>query len=129
MTPRVAITSWTENQMPPPPGRRYVFNGFARNLPEGSVSYIYVVARRPRPYEGSKHWLVSPMADYRSNGTWTVEWGVPNPPAEAEWIAVLWLIPCCDSGGAAPDPIIRRQGPEAAGVVAHAKAPPSASPR
>jgi hypothetical protein len=53
MTPRVAITSWTENQMPPPPGRRYVFNGFARNLPEGSVSYIYVVARRPRPYEGS----------------------------------------------------------------------------
>jgi hypothetical protein len=60
-------------------------------------------------------------------GTWSVEWGVPNPPAEADWIAVVWLLQ--GGGGAGPAPAIRRMGPETEVVVAYAKAPPSAGPR
>jgi hypothetical protein len=134
--PEVAITSWEQSPMPPPPGQRYVFKGFARNLSEEGSSYIFVVARRPSsqpdeesPLLGDDEWLVSPMAVAGDDGRWAVEWGLPNPPAAAEWIAVVWL-DICPTGacGGNPYAALAAEGPEAADVDGFAPAPPGISP-
>ncbi|TCO28089.1 hypothetical protein EV652_10671 [Kribbella steppae] len=136
--PSIAITSWSERPIPPPPGRRYRFTGTAQG-PLFSGSAIFVVAR-PNPQTGAESatrtaravgkWLVSPEARVEQDGRWTVEWDLPNPPAEAEWIAVVWW-PApreCPSGVSTCEPDARQElsarGPRSTDVQAFATAPP-----
>jgi len=121
----VAITSWSERPLPPPPGKRYVFAGIARNLPSGQ-SLIFVIAAEPNMASG--RWLVSPYTAPFKDGRWTVQWDLPNPPAQARWMAVVWFDNSCPSGsgcGGNPYPELEGLGPDAPHVVAVATAPPT----
>jgi hypothetical protein len=121
----VAIISWSERPLPPPPGKRYEFTGIARNLPAGQ-SFIYVIAA-----EGSRapgRWLASPPFVPTEDGRWAIQWDLPDPPAQARWMAVVWF-ESCPAGGCAgiPLPQLEKFGPDAPGVVAVAT--PSPTPR
>ncbi|GAA4495131.1 hypothetical protein GCM10023191_035370 [Actinoallomurus oryzae] len=134
--PVLAITSWTEDELPPH-GRSFTFAGTVRGVGSGDFA-VYVVAqtapvratepvpvlssptgRHPSPpvvYQ--EHWLVSPPARLESDGSWRVErWDVPDPPRHAHWLAVVQLT------GRVPDnrdPSLESNGPDAGGVVATA---------
>ena len=118
----VAITSWSERPLPPPPGKRYEFMGIARNLPSGQP-YIYVIAAESNKSSGQ--WLASPPFVPTKDGRWKIQWDLPNPPAQARWMAVVWF-ETCPTGGCAgiPLPQLEKFGPDAPGVVAVATAPP-----
>lgn len=118
----VAIISWSERPLPPPPGKRYEFMGIARNLPSGQ-SYIYVIAAKSNKASGQ--WLASPPFVPAEDGRWKIRWDLPNPPAQARWTAVVWF-ESCPTGGCAgiPLPQLKEFGPDAPGVVAVATAPP-----
>lgn len=121
----IAITSWSERPLPPPPGRRYVFTGIARNLPSGQ-SLIFVIAAENNKASGQ--WLVSPYTAPSNDGRWTVQWDLPNPPAQAQWMAVVWFDNSCPPGqhcGGNPYPQLENLGPDAPHVVAVTTAPTS----
>jgi hypothetical protein len=123
----VAITSWSEQTLPPPPGRRYVFEGVARNLPSGR-SLIFVVAAENDVASGQ--WLVSPFTALSEDGRWKIQWDLPNPPAQARWMAVVWFDPCPPGGGSCagnPYPALAAEGPNAPKVVAVGTAPSTPS--
>ena len=122
----VAIISWSERPLPPPPGKRYEFTGIARNLPSGQ-SFIYVIAAESNKASGQ--WLASPPFVPTEDGRWTIQWDLPNPPAQARWMAVVW-IEGCPTGGCAgiPLPQLEESGPDAPGVVAVATAPAHPTP-
>src|SRR5262245_55910741 len=80
----VAITSWSERTLPPPPGKRYEFMGIARNMPSGQ-SFIYVIAAESNKTSGQ--WLASPPFALFEDGRWTIRWDLPHPPAQARWMA------------------------------------------
>ncbi|MGI5230681.1 hypothetical protein [Actinoallomurus sp. CA-142502] len=138
--PVLAITSWTEDELPPH-GRSFTFAGTVRGVGPGDFT-VYVVAQtapvratEPVPVLSSstgghpsppvvyqEHWLVSPPARLDPDGSWRVErWDVPDPPRHAHWLAVVQL-----AGGvpSSRDPSLESNGPDAAGVVATATARP-----
>lgn len=120
----VVITSLSEQSVPPPPGRLYVWSGTVLNQPTGSS--IYIIAKRPgapqTPSQSSPAWLVSPPASVLKNGTWTLMWVIPKPPSAVQWIAVIWIqtIAPCPSPGCG----LNNLGPNDPGVKATATYPP-----
>lgn len=138
--PVLAITSWTEDELPPH-GRSFTFAGTVRGVGPGDFT-VYVVAQtapvratEPVPVLSSstgghpsppvvyqEHWLVSPPARLDPDGSWRVErWDVPDPPRHAHWLAVVQLAGRVPSNS---DPSLESNGPDAVGVVATATARP-----
>lgn len=81
----VAISGVADQPNPPPPGRKYVWTGTVRGLPPNAS--VFMIDKRPGT------WLVSPQASIAADGTWTVTWVIPAPPASADWVAVVFLQP------------------------------------
>jgi hypothetical protein len=100
--PIIGIRSWTERPTPPPPGKRYTFKGIVNNKPDRA--FIVVLAQQqPSPSAGATHsprWLISPLATVADDGTWTVVWHLPRPPADVRWTAVVLDYGECPGPGA-----------------------------
>jgi hypothetical protein len=77
----IAISGEVEQPYPPPPGRKYIWNGTVHGEP--MYSQVYMIDIR------TGAWLVSPLAKISPNGAWTVTWVISNPPVSADWLAVV----------------------------------------
>ena len=100
--PKVAITSFTQT---PESGSGERVNVQGTVVGAGTDPQIYVVVQNAgalvTPASGSDQggaWLVSPKADVRMDGHWSVNWDVLNPPASGKWTAVLVQTPICPPG-------------------------------
>lgn len=94
--PTVSIASFSETPLPPPPGESISFYGTVDyyGITGGDGAKIYVIVRRVSVTSssvGTRPWLVSPPAHVVDGGKWSVKWDLSNPPANAQWTAVLMI--------------------------------------
>ncbi len=93
-SPSIAITSLSENVLPGHKGVQYVIHGTVHGT---NWDNIYIIIQRTGPVlapteaNESGRWLVSPPAKISRGGNWTVIWNLPQPPTNAQWIAVAML--------------------------------------
>jgi hypothetical protein len=145
----IGITSWTQTPLTGRPGEVFDFHGTAladgKPLPSGM--YVFVIARRPAGAQtaapGSAQdnalppgtWLHSPPARLAADGTWEVQWTVPDPPVDATWQAVLLTTSSASHGNPwmngelqAIQETLAQEGTAYHGILALAAAPPPHGP-
>jgi hypothetical protein len=95
LVPPVAIASFSDSPLPPPPGESFLFQGTVlpgMTTEEGGK--IYIIVRRTSvtaSSAGTQPWLVSPPAHVFDGTKWSIKWDLTNPPAHAQWSAVLMV--------------------------------------
>ncbi len=123
----VQVTSWTREEVDPPPGVRYTFKGTATGML--NTDEVLIVRRRETPKEEplglpdgkteTVRFDVAPdAAAIDEDGTWTATWEMEQEPAREEFQALIFGSHGA-AGAADPDPrSVRAYGSKADDVWA-----------